>query len=193
MYIIYIQYINTYKLKIKGKICLADISRDYKTLIVLIENKSYIMVFKLPNTSENNEIILKNQILPEDQIIFDNISISPTGEYVIAEKYDENICFLYDQTGHLLHRIPTNSKTIKFSWHLNRSFVLSVDSKGILYLWGHVTLYNNWSAFPPSFTQIDENVESDEVLVKPVVEDKEVIIKDIKIIQPNTLLLIQPE
>ncbi|KAJ3299433.1 Retinoblastoma-binding protein 5 [Borealophlyctis nickersoniae] len=88
---------------------------------------------------------------------------SVDGEYVIgAAKHTHNI-YIWDKgSGNLVKMLEgPREGLVDLAWHPQRPIIASVSHYGTIYIWS-VNYVQNYSAFAPSFAELEDNVEYEE-------------------------------
>lgn len=90
-------------------------------------------------------------------------AFSGDSEYVLgaASNKDRHSLYVWDIRGNLMTILegPSHRGVLRDAvWHPSRPIIVSVDANGEVHLWTK-KYSENWSAFAPNFTEIEENVE----------------------------------
>jgi COMPASS component SWD1 len=89
---------------------------------------------------------------------------SPDGEHIIgasAQKAQHDL-YIWSRTGGQLMKILEGPKegVMDATWHPTRPIIASCSTHGVIYIWTtNYTYFQNWSAFAPDFTELEENEE----------------------------------
>ncbi|CAO3590637.1 unnamed protein product [Absidia cylindrospora] len=100
-----------------------------------------------------------------NRVQWNQTCFSSDGEYVIGgsgHKAEHNIYIWDKKMGSLVKILEgPNEPLDDLTWHPDRPIIGSVSSYGNIYLW--TTKHEeNWSAFAPDFTELEENLEYEE-------------------------------
>ena len=136
-------------------------SLNEKDLVVNASDR-HIRVF---NKNENGEFELIQKFIDQvDKNQWVDCCLSADAEYIVGGSSLNNShnLFLWDKRGVLVKKLEGPKEALlDFKWHPNRPLIASVSGIGTTYFWG-ISLVQNFSAFAPFFTEIENNIDYEE-------------------------------
>lgn len=130
------------------------ISRDEKQILVNCADKT-LRLFNIEDFTFAHEMYDAVNMLQWKRCVF-----SSDGEYIIggsAQKHEHKI-YMWDRHNGQLFKFLEGPKEgiMDLLWHPKRPILVSISNNGIAYIW-NVHYTENWSAYAPGFTELEEN------------------------------------
>lgn len=120
-----------------------------------------------------------------NRLAWNNVTISPTGEYVIASIYMNQDLYIWETNHGSLQKILEARPKMEMSsveWHPHKPYIAATGlESGKVFLWS-VTAPQRWSALAPDFQEVDENIDyverEDEFDIHPIEEVHKRMLKE---------------